>query len=121
MASLALRSGLLGRRLAAHLLRRATFGPTRAEIDDLANRTADEAVDLLMNFPPLPNHPKDPATSAEWVVNGRTTANSPNNELKYIVNSWWLDFVLNPTTAFPQTQAILLLHTSFVTSFNDIL
>ncbi|MCB0836030.1 MAG: DUF1800 family protein [Bacteroidetes bacterium] len=122
MASLALRSGLLGRRLAAHLLRRATFGPTRAEIDDLANRTADEAVDLLMNFPPLPNHPKDPATSAEWVVNGRTTANSPNNELKYIVNSWWLDFVLNPTTAFSIAHKLtFFLHTSFVTSFNDIL
>ena len=75
-----------------------------------------------MSFPPLPGHPKDPTTGLEWVVSGSTPANSPNQELKYIINSWWLHFMMNP--ANQQTIAHKLtffLHTSFVTSFMEIL
>ncbi|MDX2249457.1 MAG: DUF1800 family protein [Bacteroidia bacterium] len=121
MASLSPRSGLLGKRLAAHLLRRATFGPTRAEIDDFAARTADEAVDLLLNFPPPPPPPVDPQTGLTWVETGRTTTNSPNDELKYIINSWWLHQLFDP--AVPMTVAhkiLFFLHTSFTTSFQEI-
>ncbi|GAB4423169.1 MAG: hypothetical protein OHK0039_39680 [Bacteroidia bacterium] len=121
MASLALRNGLLGRRLAAHLLRRATYGPTRAEIEAFADMTADQAVDLLMNFPIPPDHPKDPTTGQTWVLSGRTGANSPNGELKFIINSWWLGHVLdpaNPPTLFH--KLVFFLHTCFVTSYTEI-
>jgi NAD(P)-dependent dehydrogenase (short-subunit alcohol dehydrogenase family) len=34
---------------AAHLLRRATFGPTNQEVTDFTGKTALEAVDILIN------------------------------------------------------------------------
>lgn len=121
MASLAPRSGLLGRRLAAHLLRRATFGPTRAEIDDFAGRTADEAVNILMNYPAVPPEPVDPQTGLTWVLTGRTSTNTPNDELKFIINSWWLHQLFNPNVPLTIAHKLLFfLHTSFVTSFEEI-
>ncbi len=53
MASLNQRSGVLGRRLAAHLLRRATYHVTPARIDDFATKTAAEAVDELFQAPAM--------------------------------------------------------------------
>lgn len=121
MASLALRTGTLGRRLAAHLLRRATFGPTRAEIDLFAGLTADQAVNQLLNFPPIPAHPEDPQTGDTWVINGRGPANSSNVELKYIVNSWWLHQIFDPALPLSAAQKmVFFLHTSFTTSLRDI-
>ncbi len=121
MASLATRSGLLGKRLAAHLLRRATFGPTRAEIDEFAEKTASEAIDQLLNFPPLPQHPVDPETGLTWLVTGRTNANSPNNDLKNIVNSWWLHTIFDPGIPLSASQKLsFFLHTSFSTGTQGI-
>lgn len=121
MASLAPRSGPLGKRLAAHLLRRTTFGPTRAEIDNFASLTASDAVESLMTFPPLPDHPKDPQTGLTWVVSGRTAANTPNDELEYIVGSWWLHQIFDPNLPLSAFQRVVFfLHTSFVTGYNDI-
>lgn len=59
MASLNQRSGVLGKRLAAHLLRRATYKVTPARIDDFATRTAVEAVDELF-LPTTPLYPNGP-------------------------------------------------------------
>lgn len=121
MASLAQRNGQLGRRLSAHLLRRATFGPKRAEIDDLASRSADEAVDLLMNFPTIPPPPVDPATGLPWVPAGRSGANSDDDDLKLIVNSWWLHQIFDPAIPVNAMQKIMFfLHCSFVTGHDII-
>jgi len=121
MASLAPRSGLLGRRLAAHLLRRATFGPTKAEIDTFADLTADQAVEQLLQFPASPPHPLDPQTGTTWVVLGRTGANSSDEDLKRVINSWFLHFIFDP--ALPPslfTKLIFFLHTSFVTGHDVV-
>ncbi len=53
MASLSPRTGLLGRRLAAHLLRRSTYNVSFSRIDEFASKTADEAVEELFDIPPL--------------------------------------------------------------------
>lgn len=97
MASLAPRTGPLGRRLAAHLLRRTTFGATRQEIDAFAALSADQAVDQLMTFPVPPLPPVDPATNLTWVLTGRVGANSPNEDLMSIIGSWWLHTIFDPT------------------------
>ncbi len=121
MASLAPRTGTLGRRLAAHLLRRTTFGPTRAEIDYFAGLTVNQAVNDLLTLPPLPAHPQDPATGLPWVVNGRGPGNSSDNELKYIINSWWLHQIFDPALPVSAAQKIVFfLHTSFSTSLRDV-
>ncbi|MDX1908649.1 MAG: DUF1800 family protein [Bacteroidia bacterium] len=117
MASLAINTGPLGRRLAAHLLRRTTLGPTRAEIELYAGKSADEAVELLMNLPPQPGLPMDPLTGLTWVETGRTPANSPNEDLKLMVNSWWLHHALRPDQGPTIAHKLLFfLHTSFVTA-----
>ena len=121
MASLSPHSGTLGRRLAAHLLRRTTFGVTRPEIDSFAAMSADQAVDLLMQMPAIPPDPKDPTTGLEWLPAGHTTANSDNEDLKFIVNSWWLHHVMDPALAPSIAHKLFFfLHTSFVTSFQEI-
>lgn len=121
MASLAPKTGLLGKRLAAHLLRRATFGPTRTEIDAFAEKTAQEAIDQLLIFPPLPPHPVDPETGITWLVNGRGNGNSDNEDLKRIVNSWWLHTIFDPALPLSISQKIVFfLHTSFSTSLEVI-
>ncbi len=121
MASLEPKTDLLGKHLAAHLLRRATFGPNRQEIDAFAEKTPTEAVDELFSFPPLPDHPVDPQTGETWVISGRTGANSDDTDLHEIVNAWWMHQVLNPTlpiSAF--TKVHFFLHTSFSTSWQEI-
>ncbi len=63
MASLTQRSGVLGRRLAAHLLRRCTYNVTPSRIDDFATKTASQAVnELFVNTSLLyPDGPLDPS------------------------------------------------------------
>jgi len=59
MASLNQRTGVLGKRLAAHLLRRATYHASPARIDDFADKTASQAVDELF-LPTTPLYPNGP-------------------------------------------------------------
>lgn len=71
MASLAEFTNQLGSAMAAHLLRRSTFGPTVDQINTFSGLTPAQAVDLL--FPadpdsvPVPLPPIDPATGSSWV------------------------------------------------------
>ena len=68
MASLNTRQGQLGRRLANHLLRRATYFITPDRITEFAAKTASEAVEELLNIPTYV-HPEGPI---DW-VNGENT------------------------------------------------
>ena len=68
MASLIEITGNLGTDRAAHLLRRATFGPTIAQINQFAAYTATEAMNALFTEPAQnPAPPIDPQTAATWV------------------------------------------------------
>ena len=121
MASLEPHKGRLGPRLSAHLLRRASFGANRREIDFFAEKSAEEAVEQLLDFPLLPPHPIDPKTSSTWLPAGHNANNSSNEELKLVVNSWYLQQILDPRyplSAF--TKVVFFLHTSFSTSYKDI-
>ncbi len=64
MASLTQRTGVLGRRLAAHLLKRCTYHVTPARIEAFAALEPDAAVDALFNNTALafPDGPPDAAT-----------------------------------------------------------
>ena len=103
MASLDPYSGVLGSRLAKHLLRRATFNITKARIAQYANFTVDQALsDLLVTSDKNLNQPIH-------YVNGNLTSPSPwiNDDPTYgtvngengsglqkendYVTSWWMD------------------------------
>jgi uncharacterized protein (DUF1800 family) len=67
MASLNAIAGALGEKNAAHLLRRATWGPTPAAIKSFAAFTAEGALDALFTEPALPSPPIDLLTGSSWV------------------------------------------------------
>ena len=73
MASLQEKQGVLGKRLAAHLLRRATYHITPERIASFATMTAREAVDTLFDIPDF-THPEGPLNwldgATAWLTTG---------------------------------------------------
>lgn len=115
MASLQQRTGSLGERLAAHLLRRTTFGFTQTDLAAFAGKTADQAVDDLLNFPVTPPPPIDPATGVTWIPGGPITGSSAEGALRSYVLAWWLEQSMTSTTLLE--KMMLFLHQNFI---NDI-
>ena len=68
MASLNPVTGTLGNRRSAHILKRGTFGPTRAEIGLFAGRTANQAMTDLFQTPAPPAPPADYDTFKSWWI-----------------------------------------------------
>lgn len=103
MASLTQRSGALGKRLAAHLLRRTTFQITKARIDAFALKTADQAVDELLVFPApvLPAGPRSFANNMDWLTEvpfTNTHGGLSGMEKRNAVNDWWLYELFSDTS-----------------------
>jgi uncharacterized protein (DUF1800 family) len=99
MASLTEITGTLGTEKAAHLLRRATFGPTIAQINQFAGYTATEAMNELFKEPAQnPAPPVDPLTASTWVDPlGQAKAgdsNSEQDDLFKFFQAWHLDVML---------------------------
>jgi len=99
MASLTEITGTLGTERAAHLLRRATFGPTIAQINQFADYTATEAMNELFKEPAQnPAPPIDPLTAATWVdplgQQKAGEANSEQDDLFKFFQAWHLDVML---------------------------
>lgn len=97
MASLNPLQGALGKRKAAHLLRRCSYQYTRQRVDALALKTATEALDELLNLSPLLlEQPVFAATSgqtpATW-INPPQAPSTPGPaddfELRPYVIAWW--------------------------------
>ncbi|GAB3957318.1 DUF1800 domain-containing protein [Spirosoma harenae] len=101
MPSLATYTTPLTATTAAHLLRRATFGPTHAEISSFTGLTATQAVQLLIsnaNYSPSP--PID--LNAFQPTAGQTYLDKPfihsrNFELGHYISLWWLGMMASQT------------------------
>lgn len=114
MASINPFQGLLGRKYAAHLLRRITFGPSKNEIDQFAEYTTAEALAKLFSaFPDWPD-PKDPNTRQPWVDLPGNDDKLDHEALKKCLKAWWIDEMVNsPLSAIPKLT--FFLHTHFTT------
>lgn len=91
MASLEKFEGILGERLAAHLLRRATFKYDIGKIKQFAGLTPSEAVNELMK--PMVftrDQPIDPVTGQPWINNG-TPTDTVQPSLRHYVRNWVLN------------------------------
>ena len=108
-------SGALGLKRAAHLLRRATFGATKQQIDSFAALTPAQATTQLFGQAlPDPVLPIDPKTGQEWVLTGTTDANSEGSDLNQYLLSWFVGQMMNPSLAYSAREKIVLfLHTHF--------
>lgn len=102
MASLNPLQGQLGRRKAAHLLRRTSFRFTREKVDELSNMTAAEALTSLLTAYPLvleqPVYANGPATPVTW-INPPQPPSAPlpaeDSELTPYVLAWWVNEALH--------------------------
>jgi uncharacterized protein (DUF1800 family) len=112
MPDLSEHNGVLGKRLAAHLLRRATFGPNKAAIDAFAALTPATAVDQLATFSAITNKPIDPVSGATWVDVTSFTAGSDDVEKRHYVMSWMLDNFRTDSTL--RSKMMLFLHQNWI-------
>jgi len=127
MASLNEITGVLGSVRAAHLLRRATFGPTIAEVEQFSGLNASQALDLLLDdsaqdsLPPI-----DVATGHTWVdptgVSGPPLAGSGNSEQDQLFayfQAWHMDVMrLAPPTL--KERITWFLHTHLPARWTEI-
>ena len=119
MASLNPVTGALGKRFAAHLLRRCTFGATKILINIYAAKTAQQALDELTAIVPITTKPIDHLTNQTWVDNFQVAnVNSEDFYLKKYVVGWWLDNGRRDNTIFH--KMMLFLHQHFVTIYEDV-
>jgi uncharacterized protein (DUF1800 family) len=116
-------SDTLGTKRAAHLLRRATFGATRDEIDSYATLSAQEAVTRLFDPAiPDPDLPLDPLTGKEWITNGPEANGSEENELQEYFKRWFIGRMMSAGISGNLKQCtavrekiVLFMHTHFTT------
>ncbi len=116
-------SGTLGLKRAAHLLRRATFGATKQQIDVFAALTPAQAITALFRQSlPDPILPIDPETGQEWVLSGITDANSDGGDLEGYIKAWLVGQMMSsgvpPALSLAYSareKVIMFLHTHFTT------
>ncbi len=115
------KTGVLGRRLAAHLLRRTSYNITKARIDAFAAMTVTQAVDALMTVPPITvPEPIAYDTGLPWIncgtlpssCNTPTTISSSNQ--RNTVVYWWENEALLDTSISHKMQ--FFLHTCMTVS-----
>lgn len=112
MPSLAPVSGPLGIKKAAHLLRRATFGPSKKEVDQFSSYTAAQAVGILFANVATPDPPIDPLTGTTWVHGPREDDNSGDGELQAYFMAWWINQMRTGGTSSIE-KLTFFLHTNF--------
>lgn len=111
-------TGTLGLKRAAHLLRRATFGATKQQIDTFAAYNPSTAINLLFRQAlPDPPLPIDPETGTEWVTTGPTDEDGPYQEY---FKRWFVGQMLsagipaNLSLAYSaREKVVFFLHTHF--------
>lgn len=112
-------SGALGFEKAKHLLNRCLLGPRLSEIKYLQNKTAEEALDALLNDTAVSLSPPLNAKSTDTEVPmGTTWVNIPYNstfqsQRHYSYDSWWTGRILNQELSLREKMA-LFWHNHFV-------
>lgn len=91
MASLNPITGPLGEQKAAHLLRRATMGPTLQDISAFSGITAQAAFTTLSQNQLAPPFPIDPMSGTNWVYPNSMDPNQDAPTLSAYTCSWWLE------------------------------
>jgi uncharacterized protein (DUF1800 family) len=113
-------SGTLGKKASAHLLRRATFGATKADIDTFASYSVPQALSELFRPVALPAPPVIPG-GGTW-VNTPPQQNENDGDQQAFFLRWWLGQLLHTNVpaadrmAFSTRERItFFLHTHFTT------
>ena len=92
---------------AAHLLRRAAFGGTPAEITALVGVTRQSAVDQMLDFTPAPAVSRPFTTNAVWW------------QAHQAAHAWWLDRMVTTPTPL-QEKLTLFWHSHFAVGVRKV-
>ena len=108
---------------AAHLLRRATFGPTAEQIENATGRTIEEIMDDLLEDLPEPSAPVatvdiDPVGVGNTWVDEEFHFDSESARHTSMV-SWWYDLMLKRSGKLTEKMTIFW-HNHFVTELNVV-
>lgn len=119
------KQGPLGRQLAAHLLRRATFGPSKAEIDQFSTLSAQQALDILLapsnidntgfnhNYPP----PPVVGGNTSW-LNGGSNGGKSDFYLQQYITGWYIDESFDNSPPHLAHKIVFYLYTIFAVDHN---
>ncbi len=108
MASLTPLSGTLGEKNAAHLLRRATFGPNVQTIKSFSTMTVTEAMNILFAEVETPEPPVDLQTGETWLNPVATESNSENGTLESYFMIWFLEQMRNSGTSIRERMVYFI-------------
>ncbi len=116
MASLDAHTGLLGERLAKHLLRRTTYKINRQRIETFAAMSAEDAVEALFTVPPtFLSEPINGETGTPWINNSAATA-PPQWKQRNYLKVWWIDESYRDTSI--NSKMMMFLH-QYMTMHSD--
>lgn len=103
---------------AAHLLRRAGFGGPSDEIDALAQRGREGAVDFLLNYNQIDNKAMNDllAQSFEFLADPVVTNGTINNNE---IRRWWFTRIIHTKRQFEEKMT-LFWHNHFATSSSKV-
>ncbi|RYE16853.1 MAG: DUF1800 family protein, partial [Sphingobacteriales bacterium] len=105
-------TAVLGARLAAHLLRRTTFGPSKAQIDSIAAKTPAQALAQLLVFNPISSKPIEPVSNATWVDTIPTPATLDDTTMRGYIIGWMMDNMRMDDSL--RSKMILFLHQNWM-------
>jgi uncharacterized protein (DUF1800 family) len=116
-------TGTLGLKRAAHLLRRATFGANKQQIDTFSAYTPTQAItELFRQTLPSPPLPIDPKTGVTWVNRQSLDGDSKEVDLQVCIKKWIIGQMMSagvPTNLSlsysAREKVIHFLHTHFTT------
>jgi len=119
--SLTPRSGNLGVRLAAHLLRRTSFRFTKPRVDELKGITADVAVENLFNTPvpdpyidkPLDFELHEQTGDGEWIDNDTVGNDNEGLRREWVAGWWFRNALYDPSATH---KLAFFIHTLFTVS-----
>lgn len=116
--------GVLGSSRAAHLLRRATFGPTTTQINDFGSLTASEAIVLLFDDQiPDPELPINPETGLDWLLTGQLGAEVGLRELNNNLIMWLIGLACDhtkPVSFSTREKIVYFFHSHFTTKQDKV-
>ncbi|MCX7874809.1 MAG: DUF1800 domain-containing protein [Melioribacteraceae bacterium] len=103
---------------ARHILSRAIYGYTKADIDFALSFSLDDFVDKhLLKDLPEPNPPK--YNDSEWVNLPYNSSDSNLTNYRYSLIWWWLDLMLNQGYSLRE-KMVWFFSNHFVTEFNVV-
>src|SRR5258708_4503442 len=102
---------------AAHLLRRAGFGGSPQEIDDLSSRGREGAVDFLINFTQIDNSAMDSLLAASFDFSAPLANDARFNQNE--IRRWWFTRMTATNRQFEEKMT-LFWHNHFATSITKV-